>query len=253
MPSRNSPARLGNSSGRNMNRPGRRITSARLPRSQVFQSSDRVAVIAPSAIRICWSGRIRSLASPKAWRAKVPCSSSVRRTTRCGVQRLSRARRSPRRPLRSTARRFRRAAGACSSHPTPKHHVRELPARRRRIQATAGVRAPRDAAPRPRRRGASKDPARHNLDPSRHPVDPNLVTCAEPRQRDGAAARHAGGEKADGAAAPTRRCNAAAARRRLKRRPECGRRAGSNRTESHGRRPWSTPRRGSASPRCGRD
>src|SRR5690349_1284791 len=40
--------------------------------------------------------------------------------------------------------------------------------------------------------------ARNNFDPSGQPVDANLVAGVEPRQRDGPAARHAAGEKADG-------------------------------------------------------
>src|SRR4029077_9714712 len=38
---------------------------------------------------------------------------------------------------------------------------------------------------------------RNNLDPSGEPIDADLVTDAEPRQRDSAAARHAGREEAD--------------------------------------------------------
>src|SRR5437762_11798155 len=38
---------------------------------------------------------------------------------------------------------------------------------------------------------------RDNLDPSGKPVDADLVADAEPRQRDRAAARHAGREEAD--------------------------------------------------------
>src|SRR5262249_11175105 len=41
---------------------------------------------------------------------------------------------------------------------------------------------------------------RDNLDPSGQPVHPHLVAAARPRQRDHAAARHAGGEEDDPAA-----------------------------------------------------
>src|SRR4051794_25188583 len=39
---------------------------------------------------------------------------------------------------------------------------------------------------------------RNNFDSSREPIDAHLIADAQPRQRDGAAARHAGREEADG-------------------------------------------------------
>src|ERR1700726_3259132 len=48
------------------------------------------------------------------------------------------------------------------------------------------------------RRSIDGGVVRSNFDPSGQPVDANLIAGIEPRQRDGAAARHSAGKKADG-------------------------------------------------------